>query len=106
MVVLALTTTMVATMVSAGADPGSGSVRIHVPRPTVTGPVTAGGGVIAIQTQIDQLPEYGYVQEEYFFEGTAQAFDAVGTPRFRRPLECGAVDDCPVQDPDDRPAPE
>ncbi len=70
-------TTVTATI--AGAARPADAPRIHVPRPTVSGPVTGGGGVIAINTQIAEMPQFGYVQDEYFFSGTAQAFDAVGT---------------------------
>ena len=50
-----------------------------VAQPLVTGPATGGLGILALQADLSQMPGYGYVQEEYFFEGTAQAFDAVGT---------------------------
>ncbi len=53
----------------------------HLPvtgRPLVTGPATGGLGVLALQADLTGMPQYGYVQDEYFFEGTAQAFDAVG----------------------------
>lgn len=47
----------------------------------VTGPIdpSIGLGTFDLQGDISQLPTYGYVQEEFFLDGTAQAYDAQGT---------------------------
>ncbi len=44
--------------------------------PLVTGPITGGGGIFDLQGDVSQLPANNYIQEEYFFEGTARAFDS------------------------------
>jgi hypothetical protein len=53
--------------------------RIGVPVPTVTGPVTGGKGAPFTIDDVSQLPAFGYVQQEYFIQGTARAFGKVGT---------------------------
>lgn len=40
----------------------------------------AGGlGIQTLQAMLDEMPTYGYVQDEYLYRGTAQAYEAVGT---------------------------
>ncbi len=46
------------------------------PGPLVTGPITAGGGIFDLQGDVSQLPVNNYIQEEFFFEGTAQAYNS------------------------------
>jgi hypothetical protein len=53
--------------------------RIGVPIPTVTGPVTGGKGAPFTIDDISQLSAFGYVQQEFFIQGTARAFGKVGT---------------------------
>ncbi len=73
---------VVAVIVSLAAlGPGAGAAPIQagaVGVPTITIP-SGGVGIIALQADLSEMPHYGYVQEEYLYEGTAQAFDAVGT---------------------------
>jgi hypothetical protein len=58
----------------ASLDGGAGDV------PVVTGPITGGStGKPFTATSID-LATYGYVEQEYFFAGTATAYDWASTP--------------------------
>ena len=67
------------TLVALGSSAGAVSAESHtVGVPTVTVP-SGGLGILALQADLSEMPQYGYVQEEYLYGGTAQAFDAVGT---------------------------
>ncbi len=67
------------TLVALGSSVGAVSAESHtVGVPTVTVP-SGGLGILALQADLSEMPQYGYVQEEYLYGGTAQAFDAVGT---------------------------
>jgi Alpha/beta hydrolase domain len=58
----------------AGPEPGAG-----VARPIVTGPVTAGAHGEPFNAMPARLAErYGYVEEEYFLEGEATAYEPAG----------------------------
>lgn len=46
---------------------------------TVSGPVSGGKGSPFTVDDTSQLPAFGYVQQEYFVEGDAQAYGKVGT---------------------------
>ncbi|MGZ4676366.1 MAG: alpha/beta hydrolase domain-containing protein [Acidimicrobiia bacterium] len=50
----------------------------RVPRPTVSGPILPADGAAAIQAELSEMPSYGYVQDEYFYEGTARSFAPTG----------------------------
>jgi hypothetical protein len=54
----------------------SAAPRTENRTPTVSGPVTAGNGVNLIQPDLSSA---GYVNEEYFIEGTAANYQPVGT---------------------------
>ena len=60
---------------------GAAKARTPIAPVVVTGPIdpSIGFGVFDLQGDISQLPTYGYTQEEYFYSGTAQAYDASGT---------------------------
>ncbi|MBA3302648.1 MAG: hypothetical protein H0U26_02105, partial [Acidimicrobiia bacterium] len=66
-----------ATGSSASAEPRETD---PVPVPAVTVPAAEGNGPfdISSSTTIGLLPEYGYVQEEFFFDGSARSYDKVG----------------------------
>jgi hypothetical protein len=79
----------VACLASQGCSSGGGgpaanasAASVHdagEPLPVVTGPIT--GGIMGkpyTATPVD-LASAGYVEEEYFFEGTTTAYDGVGT---------------------------
>lgn len=68
---------------TAGADPTApapsaptvtAASHSNVARPTVSGPVTPADGALVLQAILDDMPRYGYVQDEYFYEGTATAY--------------------------------
>ncbi len=61
---------------SGGADGGGSATTL----PVVTGPITGGStGKPFTATPLD-LASYGYVEQEYFFAGTATAYDWVTPP--------------------------
>ncbi len=62
-----------------GGDDHEHARRPNVPIPLVSGPVTGGKGVPFTVDDISQLPAFGYVQQEYFLQGTARAFTKIGT---------------------------
>jgi hypothetical protein len=82
--VVALVTVGAASLVPsrAGAQPGV-VTEGAVPVPSVSGPVTGGNGPFDVSSAptLSLLPQYGYVQEEFFIEGTARAYGKVGTWR-------------------------
>ncbi len=47
----------------------------EVAPPTVTGPITTGGGISLVAPASDLLTANGYIAEEYFFDGTATAYE-------------------------------
>jgi len=55
------------------------AAKAEVPSPTIEGPIT-GPGSLFVQTTGFDLGEVGYVQEEYFLSGTAQAYSSNGAP--------------------------
>ncbi len=59
-------------------DPAMAAVSTKTATPTVTGPITGGGGK-PILVGASPSPASGYVAEEFFLEGTATSYDAVGT---------------------------
>ena len=59
-----------------GGSPEAAHANGGAPGPLVTGPITAGGGIFDLQGDVSQLPANNYIQEEFFFEGTAQAFNS------------------------------
>jgi hypothetical protein len=61
----------------AGATQGDAGVDSP---PTVTGPVTGGCTGKPFTAAPLDLASYGYVEQEYFFEGNATAYDWAGTP--------------------------
>src|ERR1700730_3373638 len=56
------------------SDGGSG------PFPTVTGPITGGCNAKPFTATPIDLASYGYVEQEYFFEGIATAYDWASAP--------------------------
>src|SRR5690348_8960638 len=60
---------LVATAAVAAAD---------VPTPTIEGPVTGGLGAPFIASTRFDLAQVGYMQEEFFMSGTANAYTAAG----------------------------
>lgn len=70
---------------TAGADPAGGGApgitaasRPAVARPTVTGPITPSEGAVVLQAITTETADYGYVQDEYFYGGTATAYQPSG----------------------------
>jgi hypothetical protein len=71
---------LVAMSPASGAADG-GSVRasaVSVPTPTLSTPTVAGNGIQTLLADLSQLPQYGYVQQEYFMAGTARAYNTNG----------------------------
>jgi hypothetical protein len=68
------------TGLAAGATsgPAAADAAVGVPSPTVTRPPDTANGPIVLQADLTQMPQYGYVQDEYFFGGTARAYAPVG----------------------------
>ena len=68
-------TALLAGVLSVIAPIAAGPTRTPVPRALVTGPVTGGLKGHAFNAAPSDLRRIGYVEEEYFFEGTAAAYD-------------------------------
>jgi hypothetical protein len=49
-----------------------------VATPTVTRPPDTPNGPVVLQADLSQMPQYGYVQDEYFYGGTASAYQPAG----------------------------
>jgi hypothetical protein len=65
-----------ASAATGGAEVTAASVA--VPRPTVSVPAEQGNGIQTLLADLSQFPQYGFVQQEFFFAGTARAYNAVG----------------------------
>src|SRR5262245_10995681 len=55
-----------------------GGANASVPVPTVSGPISSPGAAFITPPSSLDLTAAGYVEEEYFVEGTASAYSAAG----------------------------
>jgi len=72
--------------IGAGTAAAAGATRVEraagalsasstpVARPTVTGPIQPAADAVVLQADLSKMPQYGYVQDEYFYGGTATAY--------------------------------
>ena len=74
--------------------------------PVVTGPITGGSTGKPFTAAPLDLASYGYVEQEYFFAGTATAYDWVTPPTARRRLVGQADDDGQLRDAHAGPSPD
>jgi hypothetical protein len=72
---LAIVVALVATLLSVGSQIPSRAKQSATPDPIVTGPVTGGKGVFGGMRY--DVTQYGYEAREFFFEGTARAYDTI-----------------------------
>jgi hypothetical protein len=70
--------TVAAAAPAAAPTPGVTAAAVAVPTPTVTRPPDTPIGPIALQADLTQMPQYGYVQDEVLFGGTARSYVPVG----------------------------
>ena len=54
------------------------AATVSVPSPTVSRPPDTPGGPVVLQADLTQMPQYGYVQDEFLYGGTASAYNPAG----------------------------
>jgi len=54
------------------------AATVSVPSPTVSRPPNTPGGPLVLQADLTQMPQYGYTQDEFLYEGNARSYNPAG----------------------------